>query len=616
MLNFAARPEPHMPALEFGLTKPQPLRFPTVRDGAALLLALCVSFTARPALANDTRTIPLRPVTRSSQGQPELQSLINAGSLADLRWPDFIDYRANARQFYGAGGYALAWSDGGRPTPQALAMVELFKQAGAKGLNPDDYDASRWDARLAKLAPAFPNPAATDLVHFDLAMTVCAMRFISDLRIGRVNPRHVRFALDVDHNRYDLAGLLRNRVIRASDVNAAIADVEPHYEGYQRVEAALAIYRKLAAEGDGTPLPATQKGIRPGGIYAGMPQLVARLRQLGDLPSETAMPAGQTAYAGDVVGAVRHFQRRHGLDADGILGKATIRQLNTPLSYRVKQLEFALERYRWIPRAFAQPPIVINIPEFVLRTMRHQAAPLLTMRVIVGQAYRTRTPVFTANMRYVIFRPYWNVPLSIQRNELVPKIRRDRNYLADNDFEVVDGAENVVTDGRVSDDVLSELRSGELGIRQKPGPENALGLVKFIFPNRYNVYMHDTPFAELFVRARRDFSHGCIRVENAPALAAWVLRDNPEWSEDKILAAMNGDETIQVNLAKPIPVLILYSTAVIEPDGEVKFFDDIYGHDAVLQEALARGYPYDESSGADAARSAVGRPPASAEPPY
>jgi murein L,D-transpeptidase YcbB/YkuD len=293
-----------------------------------------------------------------------------------------------------------------------------------------------------------------------------------------------------------------------------------------------------------------------------------------------------------VVDGVKHFQRRHGLQPDGVLGKETVAQLNVPLSQRVQQLQYALERYRWIPSSFPQPPIIVNLPEFRLRTMRRQPAPFLTMRVVVGKAFGHQTPVFADYMRYVVFRPYWEVPMSIQFAELVPKVRRDRGYLADHGFEVTTSDGTVVTDGTVSDDVLSELRSGSLSIRQKPGPKNALGLVKFIFPNRYNVYLHSTPAPELFLKARRDFSHGCIRVQNPAALAAWVLRDKPEWTLDKINAAMNGDQTIQVDLDKPIPVLILYTTAVVEPDGEVRFFKDIYNYDSVMAQALASGYPY------------------------
>jgi murein L,D-transpeptidase YcbB/YkuD len=560
---------------------------------ASPLLAIAqVSPTPMPGSPTPT---PAVLGTLGPNGQPELQSLVFAGNLADLRWPNFPDYHGQAAAFYGASGYALAWTDAGHPTPQAIAMIQVFKNANLQGLNPEDYDASRWDARVAKLAPATPNPAASDLVHFDLAMTVCAMRYLSDLSIGRVNPNHAKFGPEVAGKKYDLADFLRTQILPASDVNAAVAQVEPHYAGYERAEIALAAYEKLAAQGDGAPVPPVQKGIRPGGDYPGMPQLVARLHLLGDLPATTVIPADQTAYNGDVVAAVKHFQRRHGLESDGVLGKGTIVDLNVPLSVRVQELQFALERYRWIPPAFSQPPIVVNLPQFILRTMRRSGAPFLTMPVVVGKAYRKQTPVFTGNMQYVIFRPYWNVPPSIQQAELVPKLRADRGYLASHGFEVVDG-EQVVTDGTVSNEVFDELREGRLSIRQKPGPKNSLGLVKFIFPNSYNVYLHSTPAPELFARARRDFSHGCIRVQNPLALAVWVLRDDPNWNEAKIAAAMNGDQTIQVNLAKPIPVLIVYTTAVVEPDGEVRFFDDIYHYDTMLQQQLAAGYPYPQSS--------------------
>jgi murein L,D-transpeptidase YcbB/YkuD len=212
------------------------------------------------------------------------------------------------------------------------------------------------------------------------------------------------------------------------------------------------------------------------------------------------------------------------------------------------------------------------------------------MNVVVGRAYRSQTPVFADEMRYVIFRPYWNVPTAIQRNELIPKIQRNPSYVAQHQYQIIDGGGSVVTDGEIDADVMRGLRSGAYTIRQKPGPKNALGLVKFIFPNDYNVYLHSTPQPELFSRARRDFSHGCIRVENPASLAAWVLRNKPDWNPDRIRATMNGDtDNVQVNLDKPIPVLILYSTAVVEPDNEVHFFDDIYGYDASLQKALQAG---------------------------
>jgi L,D-transpeptidase YcbB len=563
---------------------------------AALIATLCcagATFAADPPAPAPTASAALATVP---QGPGDLTTLIASGTLPDLRWPNFTDYRSDVKKFYDAGGNSLAWIQNGKANPQAVAMILLFQQAAAKGLNPDDYDASRWDARLAKLQPTAPAPSYSDLAHIDLALTVCTMRYISDLHVGRVNPQHFKFGLTVGPTKYDLAEELRTQVLPATDVAAVLAKVEPKYDGYRRAEDALATYLKMASAPDAPLIPVPQKGVRPGNSFAAMPQLVARLRQLGDLPASADVASDSPAYTGAVVAAVKHFERRHGLDIDGVLGRGTVTQLNVPLKTRVQQLDLTLERYRWIPPDFPQPPIVVNIPEFRLRTMRRQPAKFLTMAVIVGKAMRTQTPVFANQMKYLIFRPYWLVPTSILRSELIPKTRRDPYYLSDHGFEVVDGSGDVVPSSPASEDVIDGLHSGEYRVRQKPGPKNALGLVKFIFPNEYNVYLHSTPQQELFLKARRDFSHGCIRVEKPADLAAWVLRDRPEWTMDKILAAMNGEDNLQVNLAKPIPVLILYSTAVVEPDGEVRFFDDIYGHDKSLAKALANGPPYPSAS--------------------
>lgn len=563
------------------------LLFPAPGGAPASSDALAAGASPAPA----TQLSP----TPAQQARAELGALIVAGRLAELRWPDFTDLQPDIATFYSEGDDALAWVHDRQPTAQAQAMIQLFKQAALKGLNPEDYDASRWDGRLAGLAaPLSANPAGADPVRFDLALTICAERYLSALHIGRVSPQRFKFDFEAGSKRYGLPEFLRNRVIGASDPSEAAAILEPHYDGYRRAETVLARYLELAGQGDaGVPLPLPPKSVHPGDICPSIASLVARLRQLGDLaPGIDAPAAGASVYQGAVVDGVIHFQKRHGLQPDGVIGKQTASQLNVPLSQRVEQLQYTLERYRWIPPNFPQPPIIVNLPEFRLRTMRRQPAPFLSMRVVVGKAYGHQTPIFADYMRYVIFRPYWLVPMSIQFAELVPKIGRDRNYLAEHGFEVTTRDGTVVTDGAVNDDVLRELRSGSLTIRQKPGPKNALGLVKFIFPNHYNVYLHSTPAPELFLKARRDFSHGCIRVQDPVALAAWVLRDKPQWSVDRIRAVMNGNQTVQVNLDKPIPVLIIYTTAVVEPDGEVRFFRDIYNYDSAIDKALAKGYPY------------------------
>jgi murein L,D-transpeptidase YcbB/YkuD len=325
-------------------------------------------------------------------------------------------------------------------------------------------------------------------------------------------------------------------------------------------------------------LPKVKLKVQAGDSYAGVPRLAQLLRAVGDLPDGAAVP---DKYSGPLVEAVKRFQNRHGLEADGVIGKATLAALNVPLNQRVRQLELALERWRWLPHTFSRPPIVVNLPEFDVRALDGDLRTSLEMKVVVGKALRWQTPPFSAQLEQVIFRPYWNVPRSILKNELLGEIARDRSYLIEHEYEVVTARGEVVTNGVVSDEILAKLRSGALMLRQVPGPNNALGLVKFVFPNPNDVYMHDTPSRALFARARRDFSHGCIRLEHAAEMADWVLRDEG-WSSERIRAAMHGSVTLPVNLKQPIPVLILYRTAVVAESGEVHFFEDVYGQDAAL----------------------------------
>ena len=260
------------------------------------------------------------------------------------------------------------------------------------------------------------------------------------------------------------------------------------------------------------------------------------------------------------------------------------------MSDRVQQLRLSLERWRWLPHNYPELPIVVNIPEFKLRAGDVPGKPSLIMPVVVGKAMRTETPVLEEHMKYLVFWPYWNVPPSILRSEMIPKIAKDPTYLQRNNYEVATYSGQVITDGVISDDVSAQLRAGKLMVRQKPGPKNALGRVKFIFPNDNNVYLHSTPEQALFGRTRRDFSHGCIRVEDPNALAVWVLRNNPGWTKDRVAEAFTVGKEQQVNLTRTIPVLIVYASAVVEEDGQVFFFADIYGHDKALAKLEAQAY--------------------------
>jgi len=523
----------------------------------------------------------------ASGQQQQIQNTVSAGRLDGMRWPDFSDYRVWLQKFYEPTGYAPAWIQGNAPSAQASAMIGLFRDAWRKGLEPEDYDASRWEARIRGMQGGVASTA-----DIDVAMTVCTMRYISDLRIGRINPKHFQFGLSVEEKKYDLASFVRDRLLTASDLSAVATSVEPPFPTYRRTEPALARYVELARNDSGEKLPVTAKPVEPGQPYAGVPRLISLLHAVGDLPADV-QPADAHIYDARLAESVKRFQLRHGLDADGRLGPATVKQLNVPLSDRVQQLKITLERWRWLPEEFPAPPIIVNIPDFRLRALEEGNRIALEMRVVVGKSMRTQTPVFSRDMTYVVLRPYWNVPPSILRGEIIPAIKRDRNYIAKKNFEVTTNDGKVVTSGEISDEVLAGLQAGKYMVRQKPGPANALGLIKLMFPNEYNVYLHSTPAPELFSRSRRDFSHGCIRVEKPAELGAWALRNNPGWTLERVQQGMqSGPDNQTVTLAKKVPVFIVYGTAVAYENDEVHFYDDIYGHDAKLAAALAKGYPY------------------------
>ena len=530
----------------------------------------------------------LFPAAGLAQSAEPVKRLIEAGRVEGMRWPDIRPYRADLEEFYAPAGYAPAWLKGTTPSAQADSMIRQLEDSWKEGLDPEDYGASRWDQRRAALQRGQGDGAA-----FDVALTVSAMRYLSDLNTGRVNPRHLKFDLHAAKTKEDLAQFLRQQVLPASDLPATIESVEPGFGGYRRTEQALLTYTELARKDDGEKLVVPAKPIEPGQPYVSLPRLARLLQLLGDMPPEAAEAAGAAAptiYDTQLVEGVKRFQRRHGLDADGRLGAATVKQLNVPLADRVRQLQLTLERWRWLPEEFSAPPIIVNIPDFRLRTLDAENRVTMDMRVVAGKAMHTETPVFSRDMTFVVFRPYWNVPPGIMRRSIIPAIQRDRAYIANNRYEVTTGGGAVVTSGLISDDVLAQLRAGKLLVRQKPGPKNALGLVKLMFPNEYAVYLHSTPSTELFAKSRRDFSSGCIRVEKPAELTTWVLRNNPGWPLERVQQAMDsGRDNVTVRLDKPIPVFIVYGTAIAYEDGEVHFYEDIYGHDRKLAELLAKG---------------------------
>ena len=515
------------------------------------------------------------------------KEMLDATENPNLRWPDFSDYQPIITQFYDDRNYEVAWTRDDAPTASALAFIKAFQGASEKGLIPEDYDASRWAARIQKLNS---DKSADTISAFDVAMTVNVMRYISDLRIGRVNPSHFNFDINVEDKKYDLAEFVSDNAVDATDVPGLIAKVEPDSEQYRKSEAALAHYLELMAQQQQVsvePLPMVEKTVSVGGDYPAEAALLARLQLEDDM--EGGSPK-TNVFDKELSDGVKHYQERHGIETDGKLTPQTIKSLNVPMTERVLQLQNSLERWRWLPDPYVNPRLLVNLPEFILRGFDADHKLGFRMKVVVGKVMgQHQTPVFTHMMKYMVFRPYWNVPVDIARKELVPHMAASQGYLASKNFEVTDSKGNVLTNYSAK-----QVAQGGVMVRERPGPKNSLGLVKFIFPNQYDIYLHSTPAVSLFDRSRRDFSHGCIRVQKPDDLAAWVLAtQGGDWDLQKVQAAMNsGPDNRTVSLKTPLPIVIFYATAWVEEDGDVHFFDDIYGYDAEMDKVLAKGPPY------------------------
>ena len=505
------------------------------------------------------------------------------------------------RRLYEARRWAPLWLDAaGRPTRPARDALALLADAAADGLDPRDYRADKLMPKTHAVGTGAGDAGAA--VAFDTALSRAVLRYLRELRSGRIDPRSIGFRVPPRSREHDWAAVL-GAALAADRIDAAAQQARPALQQYGALRALLARWRAIAADpAAAAPLPTLPpkaRSVKPGDAWTGIGALRQRLVAIGDLAPQPAAP-DDTAYDGALVDAVKRFQARHGLDADGAIGRTTLAALGAPPAQRVRQIELSLERLRWLPALDGRPFVAINIPMFRLWAVDPAAgrgggpAEPLAMNVVVGRALNTQTPLLFGEMSHIIIRPYWNVPRSIVRNETLPALARDASYLARNDMEIVAGPGDDARAVAQTSDAIEALRDGRLRLRQRPGPKNSLGLVKFMFPNDDAVYMHDTPARQLFGRARRDFSHGCVRLERPVELAQWVLRDQPEWTRERIAEAMNGTRTLQVNLKQPLAVLLYYTTAIAPGDGSAGWFaDDIYRHDARLERALAQRRPPD-----------------------
>ena len=513
----------------------------------------------------------------------------------EITWPDLHDVVPALKELYDAEPDRLLWFTGTGPVPGLAGIVRGLALADEHGLRRADYDADRLLAQWATLRAGADVPAQRAL--FDLALSVSVARLVSAVQHGRVDPATLRWGYDVKPRTLDRGKVLRD-LRETGDLGRLLGQLQPPFAHYARAKATLARYKKMAAaEPPLVPELAKSQKIEPGKSWAGVTPLAARLRALGDLaPEASPLPAPSEAgpaYRGPLVDAVKSFQRRHGLEPDGVIGRDTVAALDVSVAHRVRQVELAMERMRWLPDMSDRPVVFVNVPLFRLwASDPHTGEEPLRMNVVVGKAVAHETPLFLDQMEYVIFRPYWNPPYGITVKEIVPQARRDPGYLARENMEIVASGEDGAEALPATPENLSGVLAGRLRLRQKPGPRNSLGLAKFIFPNADNIYMHGTPAPHLFARARRDFSHGCIRLEDPARLAEWVLRDQPEWTRPKIDAAMQAERPTRVNLKRPLPVVLFYDTVHVNSEGVVFFVGDIYGDDRQLDAALAQGYPY------------------------
>lgn len=531
----------------------------------ALLLAL-----ATPALA------------RADSVDDEIRGIVASARLDGLRSPDFSRDHSLVELLYGPVSYDPLWLDDDEPSTAARDALAVLRDVDAKGLRATDYDADTLTLQAERLEHG--RHSSLELARFDVALTVAAVRLVSDLHVGRVDPKTLGFDYDVDAKRADLPALVHEAMVggRLRDVADRAA---PQFAETRLLEQQLARYRQLASDASLEPVLLAQ-GLRPGDPLRAAPRLARWLVATGDLAADARLPK---AYTGVLVEAVQRFQLRHGLRPDGIVGVATAAALAVPAGERARQIELALERLRWLPELPPERALFVNVPAFelwVFDELGSGRVPTIQMSVVVGRALGTQTPFLTGMMTTVVFAPYWHVPESIIRKEILPKLRVDPGYLAAEDMEIVSSGTMLGP----TPDAIAKLAHGDARLRQRPGSHNALGRVKFLFPNPEHVYMHDTPSRRLFQRTRRDFSHGCIRLADAPALARWVLVGDG-WDAARVDEALGVERQKSVTLRHPIPVVIGYATAVARLDGTIAFYEDLYGHDVALAHALVAGPP-------------------------
>lgn len=492
--------------------------------------------------------------------------------------------------FYERRAYVPAWCNSRGLQPQVDTLINSIRLADQEALRPNDYHLAKIAAIVESVQQQLAENKALDprqLVDLDLLLTDAFLIYGSHLLAGKINPETIDSEWFANRREIDLAAHLQT-ALEKNQIKEALRSLLPPQPGYARLRQALARYRDLATNGGWPSVPdgpKLQKGDRGERALA----LRQRLIAAGDL--DPAAGDSLDLFDEVVEEALRKFQRRHGLETDGVVGATTFANLNVPVEERLRQVVLNMERWRWLPQDLGPRHILVNIANFELDVFESDQI-VLAMRVMVGKDYR-RTPVFSDRMNYLVLCPYWHVTRNIAVNDKLPLIRKDAGYLTKQNMKLFRGwgADTKEIDPTTIDWSQITARNFSYRLRQDPGPINALGRVKFMFPNSFNVYLHDTPSRELFAKTERAFSSGCIRVEKPVDLAEYVLRGDPQWTRANIETAIKKWEEQTVRLPEPIPVHLLYWTAWANEDGSINFRRDIYGRDKLLEEALREKPP-------------------------
>lgn len=488
--------------------------------------------------------------------------------------------------FYERRIYEPAWVTEEGLRPVAHRLVEALEGARRDGLRPGDYHLPEIRNRIQILSRRGAKPDLGRLVEVELLLTDAFLLYGTHLLAGRLDPATLHANWQGEPRERDLAAVLEEGVA-AGDPGAALHGLRPPQPGYRRLMEALASLRDLDGEGGWPTVPPGSR-LAPGDTSPRVAALRARLAVSPlDSPGPGAAPGPDSlVYVPGLVEAVRAFQRRHGLEPDGIVGSTTLEALNVPVSARIRQVEVNLERWRWLPPEMGERYVLVNAANFELKAVEDGETAFST-RVIVGRPYR-QTPVFSDHISYLVFSPFWHVPHSLAVQDQLPLQKKDPDYFRRMGFRIFRGwgADAAEVDPATVDWGTVTPKGFPYRLRQDPGPLNALGGVKFMFPNSYNVYLHDTPAQDLFARQGRSFSSGCIRVENAAELALWLLRDDPSWTPRRVAESTKAGEEQTVRLQRQVPVHLLYWTAFADADGTVHFRPDIYGRDDPLAQGL------------------------------